>query len=432
MIDRYSRKEMKAIWTEANKYNAWLEVEILTVEAYAKYGLIPTADAIKIRGNAKFSVERILEIEESTKHDVVAFTRAVSESLGEEKKWVHYGLTSTDVCDTAYGYQFKQANILLYDDIIKIKKTLKTKAIEYKDIPIIGRTHGIHGEPTSLGLKFALWYEEMNRNLERFEMARKQIEVGKISGAVGNFAHGELEIEEYVCEHLGLDYSKISTQVLQRDRHAFYLSTLALIASSLEKMAIEIRHWQRTEVQELSEYFSEGQKGSSAMPHKRNPIGSENITGCARVIRGYMLTAFENIPLWHERDISHSAPERIIMPDATILLDYALNRFNKILSNILVFEDNMMANINKTNGLIYSQRVMLSLINKGWSREKAYDVIQPLAMKSYKERISYKELLQADKQVSEIMNKKELDELFTTDYYLRNVDKIFKRMGLIE
>lgn len=432
MIDRYSRKEMKSIWSEENKYKAWLEVELLTVEAYAHYGLIPKEDAKAIRDNACFTVERILEIEESTKHDVVAFTRAVSESLGEEKKWVHYGLTSTDVCDTAYGYLFKQANKILNKDLLKIKETLKTKALDYKFIPIIGRTHGIHGEPTSLGLKFALWYEEMNRNIERFEMAKRQIEVGKISGAVGNFAHSRLEIEEYVCEHLGIDYAKISTQVLQRDRHAFYLSTLAIIASSLEKMAVEVRHWQRTEVQELSEFFSEGQKGSSAMPHKRNPIGSENITGCARVIRGYMLTAFENIPLWHERDISHSAPERIIMPDATILLDYALYRFNNILTNLLVFEDNMMANINKTNGLIYSQRVMLTLIDKGWSREKAYDVIQPLAMKSYKENISYNELLAADEEISSILSLKELNDLFNPGYYLRNVDNIYKRIGLVE
>lgn len=432
MIDRYSRKEMKAIWSEENKFKAWLEVEILTVEAYAHYGMIPKEDAKAIRDKACFTVDRILEIEETTKHDVVAFTRAVSESLGDEKKWVHYGLTSTDVCDTAYGYLFKQANKILTKDLLRLKETLKTKALEYKYIPIIGRTHGIHGEPTALGLKFALWYEEMNRNIERFEMAKRQIEVGKISGAVGNFAHSRLEIEEYVCEHLGIDYAKISTQVLQRDRHAFYLSTLAIIASSLEKMAVEVRHWQRTEVQELSEFFSEGQKGSSAMPHKRNPIGSENITGCARVIRGYMLTAFENIPLWHERDISHSAPERIIMPDATILLDYALYRFNNILTNILVFEENMMANINKTNGLIYSQRVMLALINKGWSREKAYDIIQPLAMKSFKEKISYKDLLAADKEVISILNQKELDELFNLEYYLRNVNNIYKRIGLVE
>lgn len=432
MIDRYSRKEMKDIWSEENKYKAWLEVEILTVEAYAHYGMIPKEDAKAIREKACFEVDRILEIEESTKHDVVAFTRAVSESLGDEKKWVHYGLTSTDVCDTAYGYLFKQANKILTKDLLKIRETLKAKALEYKYIPIIGRTHGIHGEPTALGLKFALWFEEMNRNIERFEMAKRQIEVGKISGAVGNFAHSRLEIEEYVCEHLGIDFAKISTQVLQRDRHAFYLSTLAIIASSLEKMAVEVRHWQRTEVQELSEFFSEGQKGSSAMPHKRNPIGSENITGCARVIRGYMLTAFENIPLWHERDISHSAPERIIMPDATILLDYALNRFNNILTNILVFEENMMANINKTNGLIYSQRVMLALIDKGWSREKAYDIIQPLAMKSYKEKISYKDLLADDNEIMSIINLKELNELFNPGYYLRNVDNIYKRIGLAD
>lgn len=431
MIERYARKEMKDIWSDENRYKAWLEVEILTVEAYAHYGDIPAEDARAIREKAGFSVERILEIEEVTRHDVVAFTRAVSETLDDEKKWVHYGLTSTDVVDTAYGILYKQADEIIWKDLETFRETLKAKALQYKDTPTIGRTHGIHGEPTSLGLKFALWYEEMGRNLERFALARKMIEVGKISGAVGNFAHSRLEIEEYVCRELGLDYARISTQVLQRDRHAHYMSTLAIIASSLEKMAVEIRHLQRTEVGELSEFFHEGQKGSSAMPHKRNPIGSENISGCARVIRGYMVAAFENIPLWHERDISHSAPERIIVPDATMLLDYMLSRFNRIVSKLMVFEDRMLENLDCTNGLIYSQRVLLALIDKGWARERAYDVIQPLAMQAYKERTSYKRLLAGSSSLREALSTEELDSLFDPAYYLNNVDNIYRRLGLL-
>lgn len=430
MIERYSREEMKKIWADENRFKAWLEVEILTIEAFADYGLIDKEESLKIREKAAFKVERILELEKEIRHDVVAFTRAVSESLGEEKKWIHYGLTSTDVVDTAYGYLFKQANEIIYEDLLTFKNTLKEKALKYKNIPIMGRTHGIHAEPTSLGLKFALWYEEINRNIERFLLARKQIEVGKISGAVGNFAHNPLAIEEYVCKYLGLDYVSVSTQVLQRDRHAFYMSALALIASSLEKMAVEIRHLQRTEIREISEYFSSKQKGSSAMPHKKNPIGSENISGCARVIRGYMLSAFENIPLWHERDISHSSAERIIMPDATILLDYMLNRFNEIIENILIFEDNMLENINKTNGVIYSQRVLLALIKKGLTREASYDLIQPLALEAYNDGLSYKSLLEKDSKVKELLTTEEINELFDPKYYLNNVGNIYERAGI--
>lgn len=430
MIERYSRKEMQDIWSDENRFKAWLEVEILTVEAYADYGLIPKEEAMAVRKNARFTLKRIQEIEEITRHDVVAFTRAVSESLGEEKKWVHYGLTSTDVVDTAYGFLYKQADTLLEADLLALQEAIKEKALRYKMTPVIGRTHGIHGEPTSLGLKFALWYEELNRNLERFHLARSYVETGKISGAVGNFAHGPLEVEEYVCKALGINYAKVSTQVLQRDRHAFYMATLALIASSIEKMAVEIRHLQRTEVGELSEFFHEGQKGSSAMPHKRNPIGSENLSGCARVIRGYMLTSYENIPLWHERDISHSAPERIIVPDGTILLDYMLTRFTKIIQGLMVFEEHMLENINLTKGLIYSQRVLLALIDKGLSREAAYDLIQPLAMESYKNRSSYKELLLENKEVRARLSIAELEALFDPMFYLRNVDNIYKRIGL--
>ena len=369
MIQRYSREEMRKIWTEENKFNAYLEVEILSDEAWSELGVIPKEDVAKIRKNAKFDVERIYEIEKKTKHDVVAFTRSVSESLGEEKKWVHYGLTSTDVVDTANGYLIKQANDILYKDIIDFIDVLNKQAIRFKNVPCIGRTHGIHADITSFGLKWVLWHEEMQRNLKRFQFARRDVECGKMSGAVGNFANIPTEIQDYVCEHLGIESANVSTQVLQRDRHAYYMSTLAVIADCLEQMAFEIRNLQRTEVHELEEYFTPGQKGSSAMPHKRNPISSENICGCARVMRGYMVTFNENVALWHERDISHSSTERIILPDATMLLDYMLNRFKGILENVIVYPEKMMEDIYLTNGVIFAQRVMMALINKGLSRE---------------------------------------------------------------
>ncbi|MGL5916966.1 MAG: adenylosuccinate lyase, partial [Culicoidibacterales bacterium] len=354
MISRYTREEMAKIWSDENRYQAWLEVEILAAEAFAEMGEIPQADAKALRENASFDIDRILEIEIETRHDVVAFTRAVSETLGEEKKWVHYGLTSTDVVDTAYGYLYKQANEILKQDLEALLKVLGRRAKEHKNTVMMGRTHGVHAEPTTFGLKLALWYDEIRRQIERFELASRDIEVGKISGAVGTFANTPPFVEEYVCAQLGINHANISTQTLQRDRHAFYMSTLAGIATTLEKMAVEVRHLQRTEVREVEEYFAKGQKGSSAMPHKRNPIGSENITGCARVIRGYMVTAYENVPLWHERDISHSAAERIIVPDATMLLDYMLGRFTRIVDQLTVFEDNMRANMDKSLGLIFS------------------------------------------------------------------------------
>lgn len=375
MISRYTREEMAKIWSDENRYQAWLEVEILAAEAFSEMGEIPTEDVKALRENARFDIERILEIEEETRHDVVAFTRAVSESLGEEKKWVHYGLTSTDVVDTAYGYLYKQANQILQADLEALLTVLGRRAKEHKYTVMMGRTHGVHAEPTTFGLKLALWYDEIRRQIARFELASQDIEVGKISGAVGTFANTPPFVEEYVCEQLGIQNANISTQTLQRDRHAFYMATLAGIATTLEKMAVEIRHLQRSEVREVEEYFAKGQKGSSAMPHKRNPIGSENITGCARVIRGYMVTAYENVPLWHERDISHSAAERIIVPDATILLDYMLGRFTRIVDQLTVFEDNMRQNMDKTLGLIFSQRVMLTLIDSGWARERAYDTV---------------------------------------------------------
>ena len=380
MIDRYTRPEMGAIWTEENKYKAWLEVEILADEAWAELGVIPKEDVAKIRQNASFNIDRIYEIEKETRHDVVAFTRAVSETLGEEKKWVHYGLTSTDVVDTAWSYLIKQANTILLKDIENFIEILKNKAQEHKYTVMMGRTHGVHAEPTTFGLKLALWYEEMKRNLERFKQASDGIEYGKISGAVGTYANIDPFIEKYVCEKLGTKPAPISTQTLQRDRHAHYMSTIALIATSIEKFAVEIRGLQKSEIREVEEAFAKGQKGSSAMPHKRNPIGSENMTGMARVIRGYMLTAYENVPLWHERDISHSSAERIIIPDATIALNYMLNRFGNIVKNLTVFPENMKRNMERTHGLIYSQRVLLALIDKGLAREEAYDTVQPKAM----------------------------------------------------
>ncbi|MDR9797553.1 adenylosuccinate lyase [Aeribacillus pallidus] len=430
MIERYTRPEMGAIWTEENRFKAWLEVEILACEAWAELGVIPKEDVKKLRERASFDVNRIKQIEEETRHDVVAFTRAVSETLGDERKWVHYGLTSTDVVDTALSYLLKQANEILQKDLENFIAILRDKALEHKYTVMMGRTHGVHAEPTTFGLKLALWYEEMKRNLERFKRAREEIEVGKISGAVGTYANIDPFVEQYVCEKLGLKPAPISTQTLQRDRHAEYMATLALIATSIEKFAVEIRGLQKSETREVEEFFAKGQKGSSAMPHKRNPIGSENMTGMARVIRGMMLTAYENVPLWHERDISHSSAERIILPDATIALNYMLNRFGNIVKNLTVFPENMKRNMEKTLGLIYSQRVLLALINKGMTREEAYDLVQPKAMEAWERQVSFRELIEAEKQITTKLSKEEIDDCFDYNYHLKNVDYIFKRCGL--
>ncbi|WP_375179779.1 adenylosuccinate lyase [Enterococcus rotai] len=430
MIDRYTRPEMGAIWTDENRYNAWLEVEILADEAWAELGDIPKEDVQKIRENASFDVARILEIEAETRHDVVAFTRAVSETLGEERKWVHYGLTSTDVVDTAYGYLLKQANDILREDLKKFTAIVGEKAKEHKQTVMMGRTHGVHAEPTTFGLKLALWYSEMKRNVERFEHAAKGVEAGKISGAVGTFANISPFVEEYVCEHLGLRAQEISTQVLPRDLHAEYLSSMALIATSIEKFATEIRGLQKSETREVEEFFAKGQKGSSAMPHKRNPIGSENMTGLARVIRGHMVTAYENVTLWHERDISHSSAERIIIPDTTILLDYMLNRFFNIVKNLTVFPENMKRNMDATYGLIYSQRVLLKLIDHGMAREAAYDLVQPKTAYAWDHQTAFRPLLEADDKITAILSKEELDDAFDYNYHLKNVDIIFERVGL--
>ncbi len=430
MIERYSRKVMRDVWTEENKFSAYLEVEILSCEAWSRLGVIPEEDVAKIRAAARFDVGRIREIEEQTRHDVVAFTRAVSESLGEEKKWVHYGLTSTDVVDTANGYLLKQADAILLKDLEAFQEVLKRRAHEFRQTPCIGRTHGIHADITSFGLKWALWYEEMKRNIERFKYACKGVEAGKMSGAVGNFANIPPFIQDYVCGKLGIDSANISTQVLQRDRHAYYVATLAIIASTLEQMAFEVRNLQRTEVREVEEAFRKGQKGSSAMPHKRNPISSENICGCARVMRGYMTASSENVALWHERDISHSSTERIILPDATELLDYMLNRFMGILDKLTVYPERMLSNIYQTRGVIFAQRVMNALIGKGLSREEAYDTVQPIAMKAWTAGLDYLTLLKESDKVCSLLTKEELESCFTLEYYFKNVDYIFSRVGL--
>ncbi|MDQ0208458.1 adenylosuccinate lyase [Alkalicoccobacillus murimartini] len=430
MIERYTRPEMGAVWTDENRYKAWLEVEIVACEAWSELGQIPKEDVKKIRENASFDISRILEIEEETRHDVVAFTRAVSETLGEERKWVHYGLTSTDVVDTALSYLLKQANDILAADLDRFLEILKNKAIEHKFTVMMGRTHGVHAEPTTFGLKLGLWYEEMKRNIERFKHAAEGVRFGKLSGAVGTYANIDPQIEQLVCEKLGLNAAPISTQTLQRDRHAEYMATLALIATSVEKFAVEIRGLQKSETREVEEFFAKGQKGSSAMPHKRNPIGSENMTGLARLIRGYMLTAYENVPLWHERDISHSSAERVILPDATIGLNYMLNRFSNIVKNLTVFPENMKRNMTRTYGLIYSQRVLLSLIDKGMVREEAYDLVQPKATQAWEEGVQFRDLVDAEERITSVLSKEELDECFNYEHHLTHVDTIFTRLGL--
>lgn len=430
MIERYSRPEMTAIWSEKNRFEAWLEVEILACEAWAELGVIPKEDVASLRKKASFDIDRIREIEEETRHDVVAFTRAVSETLGEERKWVHYGLTSTDVVDTALGYLLKQANEILLKDLERFIYILKEKAKEHKYTVMMGRTHGVHAEPTTFGVKLSLWYEEMKRNLERFKFAASGVEFGKISGAVGTFANIDPFVESYVCEKLGTKPAPVSTQTLQRDRHAHYMSVLALIATSIEKFATEIRGLQKSETREVEEFFAKGQKGSSAMPHKRNPIGSENMTGIARVIRGYMVTAYDNVSLWHERDISHSSAERIILPDATIALNYMLNRFTNIVQNLTVFPENMKRNMERTFGLIFSQRLLLALIDKGLAREEAYDIVQTKAMEAWEKQIQFRSLLETEEQITSRLTKEEMDDCFDYTYHLKSVDIIFERVGL--
>jgi len=430
MLDRYTRKEMGKVWSDENRYNAWLAVEILADEAWTELGEIPQEDMKDIKDKASFDISRIQEIEAQTKHDVVSFTRAVSESLGEESKWIHYGLTSTDVVDTSYGYLMKQANEILRQDLKKFAEVIAAKAKEYKYTVMMGRTHGVHAEPTTFGLKLALWYAEVKRHIERFEHAASGVEAGKISGAVGTFANTPPFVEQYVCEKLGLRAQDISTQVLPRDLHAEYIASMALVATSIEKFGTEIRGLQKSETREVEEFFSKGQKGSSAMPHKRNPIGSENMAGLARVIRGHVVTAYEDVTLWHERDISHSSAERVILPDTTILLDYMLTRFTNILENLTVLPENMKKNMGATYGLIYSQHVLLKLIDHGMTREEAYDLIQPKTAQAWDEQTDFRSLLEKDADITNVLSKEDLDDAFDYRYHLKNVDEIFKRVGL--
>ena len=429
MLARYSRPEMAKIWTDESKYGAWLKVEIAVTNAWAKLGVVPQEDAEKIAKNASFTAERVAEMEEVTHHDVVAFTRTVSESLGEEKKWVHYGLTSTDVVDTAQGYLLKQADQILRQDLEELKETIKQMALKYKNTVMIGRTHGVQAEPMTFGLKMCRWYTEIQRDIERVEHAAAGVECGEISGAVGTYANVPPEIEKSVTEELGLNRQPVTSQVLPRDLHAEYIATLGLIATSLEEFATEIRGLQRSEIHEVEEHFNPGQKGSSAMPHKRNPIGSENICGMARVLRGNIVTAYENVALWHERDISHSSAERVILPDSTIGLDYMLHRFNKILSSLDVFPETMKENMNKTYGLIYSQRLLLKLINTGMSREKAYDMVQKLTAKSWNEHVQFRELVDQS-EIADILPKAEIDDAFDYSYHLRHLDEIYRQVGI--
>lgn len=430
MIDRYARPEMQEIWSRQSQFQSWLEVEVAVVKAWNKEGKVPDQDLELIEKNAKFDLNRIDELESQTHHDVIAFTRSVSESLGEERKWIHYGLTSTDVVDTAQSLRIKAANEIISADLEKFKETLKVLALKYKDLIAVGRTHGIHAEPTTIGLKFLRWYSEINRNIDRFNHARKNIEVGKISGAVGTFANITPQIEEWVCQMLGIGHQEISTQILPRDLHAEYLSVLALIASEVEEIATEIRHLQRTEVNEMREGFAKGQKGSSAMPHKRNPIGSENVSGLSRVVRGEMVTAFEDINLWHERDISHSSAERVILPDSTSLVDYILNRMNRILNNLVINEDEIKKDLEMTHGLIFSQQVMLKLIDKGWTREEAYDTVQPIAMTVWNTGEHFMDLLLKDEKIKTTLSDEEVRSIFNYQYHLKNINEIYRRCGL--
>ena len=430
MIERYTRPEMGKVWTDENRYHAWLKVEIAATNAWAELGEVPAEDAKKIAENASFTAERVAELEAITHHDVVAFTRTVSESLGEEKKWVHFGLTSTDVVDTAQGVLLKEADEIIRKDLAELKETIAQKARKYKDTVMMGRTHGVQAEPTTFGLKLARWYTELERDIERFEHAAKGVESGKISGAVGTFANVPPEVETSVLKQLGLTQQPVTSQVLPRDLHAEYIAMLALIATSIENWATEIRSLQRSEIHEVEEHFRAGQKGSSAMPHKRNPIGSENLCGMARVVRGNIVTAYEDVALWHERDISHSSAERVILPDTTIAIDYMLHRFNNILTNLDVFPETMLKNMNRTYGLIYSQRVLLKLIDEaGLSREKAYDMVQKLTAKSWNEQLQFRDLVEN----SEIMNylsEADIDDAFDYHYHLRHVDEIFEKCGL--
>ena len=428
MIQRYSRDELAKIWSDENKFRIWLNVEILACEAQCKLGNLPAKSLSVIKNKAKFDTKRVLKIEETVKHDVIAFLTNVAEYVGIDSRFIHMGMTSSDVLDTALSVQLKQAGEIILKDLLKLNSVLKKKALKYKNLTMIGRTHGIHAEPVTLGLKFALWYDENNRNIKRMKDALEIVSVGQISGAVGTYEHISPKVEEYVCKKLGLKSTKISTQILQRDRHAQFLSTLAIIASCIDKYATEIRHLQKTEVLELEESFTKGQKGSSAMPHKKNPIVSEQLSGLARIIRGNSLAALENIPLWHERDISHSSVERIIMPDSTILLDYMLNKFISLVDNITVYPQNIKKNLELTKGLIFSQTLLLKLIQKKMKREDAYKIVQSIAMKCWETKVEFRKLVEESKEAMKFLNNKDLQEVFDYKKSQKSIDFIFKRV----
>ncbi|WP_258088353.1 adenylosuccinate lyase [Weissella fangxianensis] len=432
MLDRYTRPEMGRIWSLNNQYQSWLDVEIAATAGWVSVGHVPAEDLAAIRANAKFDVDRIAEIEQSTRHDVVAFTRNVSESLGEERKWIHYGLTSTDVVDTAQALRLRQANQVIKDDLKALKETLAELALKYKDTVMMGRTHGVQAEPTTFGLKMARFYQAAVRNIERFDKVAAAIETGKLSGAVGTFANIPPQVEEVAMKELGLTPQPIGSQVLPRDLHADYMTTIAVIGANLEELATEIRGLQRSEIHEVEEGFRGGQKGSSAMPHKRNPIGSENVVGLSRVLRGYAVTALEDVTLWHERDISHSSAERIVLVDGTTVLDYMLHRLTNILRNLQVFPDTMEQNMGRTYGLIYSQRLLLKLVDAGLSREAAYDTVQPLTAESWDHQRQFRELVDADETIKANLTPAQIDDAFDYHWHLKHVDDIYKRLGLLE
>jgi adenylosuccinate lyase len=428
MIPRYTRPEMGHIWSEENGFQKWLDVEILAAEGLAQLGKVPKAAIARIRKNARFNVERIREIEAEVKHEIIAFLSSVAESIGDDARFLHVGMTSSDIMDTALAIQFKEASAILVKDIQDLMKVLRSQAFKYKTTVMIGRTHGVHAEPITFGLKLALWYQEMARNLKRLERAIDDICVGQISGAVGTFAQVSPKVEAYVCRKSGLKPAPISNQIIQRDRHAYYFATLAVIASSLEKFAVEIRHLQRTEVQEAEEPFTAGQKGSSAMPHKRNPILSENVSGLARLMRSYAVAAMEDVPLWHERDISHSSVERVIAPDATIALDFMLRRMIYVLGNLCVYPENMKRNLEKSGGTVFSEKVLLALVDKGIARDRAYRMVQSHALKVGKEGGDLKRELLNDTEITRILSPAEIEALWGVEHHLKNVDMIFKRV----
>lgn len=430
MIERYVLPKMGNIWSDETKFTIFLKIELLVCEALTKVGKIPKPALVKIKKKAKFDVENILKLEEKTKHDVAAFVEDVADRLGPEARYIHFGMTSSDLLDTTVALQCVQASDILIEDTNKLLSLLADKVKKYKDTICVARTHGVHAEPTTFGFKLAVWYDETKRNLERLQQAREIIRFGKISGAVGTFAHIEPSVEEYVCEKLGLKPAAISTQIVQRDLHAQFLAILAIVGSSLEKFATEIRHLQRTEVLEVEETFYKGQIGSSAMPHKKNPITCERICGLARLLRTNAMAALENVNLWHERDISHSSVERVVIPDSTMMLDYMLNKFIQIMDNLTVHSKNMILNLAKTRGLIYSQRVLLELMKKGLPRIDAYDVIQKCAILTWQSGSEFKEALLRDRKVRRYLSADEIDSCFNVKYYLRNIDKIFKRLGL--